>query len=207
MAVGSPDHCDGSLRFLRIRDSDRKQKCHIELGYALTKRLHTVVLVKSGTENDSDITKWLPSNLAGLVQVRFDNSQELPDKLQQKVPQEWFSVKKRLEEPLRLATDLDRAYFKALLWRDPKSPIKASNLVAAAEEFGVSGSSNNSVARFLSRYDEVLQFEDDTMAPQPITRKFYDAWNPHSPATFEEQRIRLDCDYRDWLAKALAIKI
>lgn len=179
---------------------------HIELGYALAKRLRIAVLVKNSKKGDSDITKRLPSNLVGLVQVRFDDCQQLSNELESKIPGDWYSVEKRLENPLRLVTDLDRAYFTALLHRPPDRPIRASELVVAPLQSGVSDSSNNSVAMFLSRYDEVLEIED-LMPPPEIIGRWYDRWTPASPNVFENQRIRLDCDprYRKWLAKALNI--
>jgi len=78
--------------------------------------------------------------------------------------------------------------------------------VVGPNQLGVKGSSNNSAAEFLARFDEVLEILD-LMPPQDDGGEWYDAWNPPSPPEFARQRVRVYNNYREWLAKALGIKL
>jgi hypothetical protein len=164
------------------------RNAHIELGYALAKKLHIalLILIKEGSEENEDITKNLPSDLAGLILVPYETEDEVAEELEKKVPEEWWSVKCRLRPHLQRASALDRAYFWWLLQVPPNKTVEFDSLMVNATQC-VPGSSRPKLASFLREFDEALVIEglDEDVI---------------------HQRIRVDPDYRKWVAKTLGIE-
>jgi hypothetical protein len=164
----------------------KNTNAHIELGYALAKRLHVALLIEKGSKKNSDITKNLPSDLTGLIQVRYETEDEVAESLKKLVPKKWWSVECRLRPHLQRASALDRAYFWWLLQVPPNKTVEFDSLMVNATQC-VPGSSRPKLASFLREFDEALVIEglDEDVI---------------------HQRIRVDPDYREWVAKTLGIE-
>lgn len=179
----------------------RNRNAHIELGYALAKRLRVALLIKTGSEKNRDITKNLPSDLTGLIQVRYETEDEVADSLEEFVPKEWWSVESRLGPVLRQASASDKAYFWWLLAADT---VEFDDLMVKAKQC-VPGSSRTKLASFLRQFDEALVIEG--LTPPEDLPCGSTAWEIDVRQAVIHQKIRVDPDYRDWVAKTLGLEL
>jgi hypothetical protein len=180
------------------------RNAHIELGYALARRLHVALLIEKGSEENRDIVKNLPSNLAGLVQVRYEREDEVAGKLKKSVPEEWWSVESRLGPRLRQASALDKAYFWWLLQVHPDDTVEFDDLVDKAQQY-VPGSSRTKLASFVRQFDEALIIEG--LTPPEDWPCGSTVWKIDVRQAVIHQKIRVDPDYREWVAKTLELEL
>ena len=180
------------------------RNAHIELGYALANNLRAAVLVRDDKEGTNDLTKWLPSDLAGLVQIRFKSADNLADELQRNLPTTWYRTDYRLRELILSATPIERTYLADLLGLRPKQTVIFSNLACAPSLQGIAvgGAANLYVSEFLNRFDEVLDILE--LSPPDLGDQAYDAWQPSWPdKNLDLLNISLDPNYREFVANAL----
>jgi hypothetical protein len=177
-----PELVEGMERsaFCVFETKSQNRNVHIELGYALAKNLNVILLVPDNDEKPDDYREYLPSDLAGLVQIRYKRHEELGKKFEKEIPKRYVSVKDRLRISFQSVTDIDCAYFQILLRANTK--IKFSELVGIA---GIrnSASSNTYLAAFLRKYDEVLV--------------------PYSKCELDSARLRIDEEYKKWICQRL----
>ena len=182
----------------------RNRNAHIELGYALAKGLCVALLIEKGSEKNRDITKNPPSDLTGLIQVRYETEDEVADRLKEFVPKEWWSVESRLGLLLRRASASDKAYFWWLLQARPDHTVEFDDLRVKAHE-RVPGSSREKLASFLRQFDEALVIEGLT-PPEDLPCGSTE-WEIDVRPDVIHQEIRVDPDYREWVAKKLGLKL
>lgn len=182
----------------------KNRNTHIELGYALAKRLRVALLIEKGSEKNKDITKNLPSDLTGLIQVRYKTEDEVADRLEEFVPKEWWSVESRLGPVLRQASASDKAYFWWLLQVPPDDTVEFDDLVDKAQQC-VPGSSRKKLASFLRQFDEALIIEGLTPPEDLLCGST--AWEIDVRQAIIHQKIRVDPDYREWVAKTLELEL
>ncbi len=178
----------------------RNQNAHIELGYALALNLRIVLLIKAKSVSYMKILEHLPSDLAGLVQVRYSHPREIEEKLASNIPSHWFSVTERLETILELRTSLDSAYLRCLLRLPPNNEMKFSGLVSEAK-FYAAESSNGSLVRFLKHYDELVEVRSTLAAGKEASERL----RPRSDeaSKIDSFSIKLYKPYRTWLRRAV----
>lgn len=130
---------------------------HIELGYSLAKNLNVILLVPENEAESGDFRKYLPSDLSGLMQIRYSNIGDLKKKLKTEILRHphYLSVDERLGMALQSVTDIDLSYFKILINLGNNQTIRFSELVGKARVLN-SSSSNTYLADFLRKYDEAI---------------------------------------------------
>lgn len=178
----------------------RNPNVHIELGYALASNLRIALLIREKSGPDTEILQHLPSDLAGLVQVRYSDTGKIEEQLESCIPIHWFSVTERLEAILQRRTSLDYAYLRCLLRLPPTHEMNFSGLVSEAK-FYTAESSNGSLVRFLRSYDELTEVqstEADRKEASESPRS-----GPDEVAKIDHFRIRIHEPYREWLCKAV----
>lgn len=178
------------------------RNAHIELGYALAKRLHVALLIEKGSKKNSDITKNLPSDLAGLILVPYETEDEVAESLKKLVPKKWWSVECRLGSRLRQASASDKAYFTWLLQLPPNGTVEFDGLADGARLYF--DSSRSKLALFVRQFDEALIIEG--LTPPEEFPCGSTEWEVDVYQAVIHQKIRVDPDYRDWVAKALGIE-
>ena len=151
---------------------------HIELGYALARNLNVILLVPKNEEKSGDYRNYLPSDLAGLIQIRYEHIEDLEKKLGEEIPKRYHSVEERLRIALRSVADIDSAYFDILLKLAANQRIRFSELVGMAR-IRNSASSNTCLAQFLRKYDEVMV--------------------PYSECELDSASLGIDEDYKEWI--------
>jgi hypothetical protein len=77
----------------------KNHNTHIELGFALAECLPVALLI-CDKDNARDV---LPADLAGLIQVRYSKIDEIAGQLDKLIPNEWYSVERRLRYRLAVA--------------------------------------------------------------------------------------------------------
>lgn len=174
----------------------KNPNAHIELGIALAQNQQVALLISEKDESQAA----LPVDLAGLIQVRYSKAEKIADQLDKLIPKEWYSVERRLDGLLRVATRLDRFYLEQLLRLDFKKSLLLAYLVGLGEQQHGYGSSNMAVAEFLFRYDELLQV-DGSVPSDDLP------FSPPTPPEFDKQRINLDPNYRDFVATRLGLRL
>jgi len=187
--------------FCVFETATKSPHVHVEIGYALARQLNVLLLL------DKDRPDTLPANLGGAVRIQYDKknlnilvAQQLDNP--KFIPRDWFSVEDRLLMLLKSATPLDRKYFRLLvLSPDPAQYYSVGTLVGSAGQ-ALRGSSNLIVADFLRRFDELIEYKEFEQ------RKPDDLLNiPATPTLFDAQEVRLDKDYRAFLAAELNIPL
>lgn len=176
---------------------------HIELGYALSRSLRVALLIREGSEKEADITKNIPSDLTGLIQIRYKTTENVQGKLESSIPQEWCSVENRLGPILRQASASDRAYFWWLLQASPNDKMQFKALITLAHQ--TSGTASEmSLASFLHRFDEALMIEGVPLSGEPGDED--NEWRPDLSRGAIHQQIQVNPEYRAWVAETLEME-
>lgn len=178
----------------------RNPNAHIELGYALASNLRIVLLIRKKSGSDMEILEHLPSDLAGLVQVRYSDSSEIEEKLESYIPRHWLSVTERLKTILQGRTSLDCAYLSCLLRLPPTHEMNFSGLVSEAK-FYTADSSNGSLVRFLKCYDEFVEVRSTMAARKEASEGQRSGFDEVSK--IDHFSIRLHEPYCKWLRRAV----
>jgi|GEM_PF-2638905 len=168
--------------FCVFETQSQNRNVHIELGYALAKGLNIILLVPE--EKNGSYQRHLPSDLSGLVQIRYKNIDELPSELENELPKRYYSVEERLSANLQNVFEAEKIYFRIIL---EKSTISFSELASQVRTKATVLSDNISLADFIRKYDEALIIEET------------DHW--------DRCKISIDQDYKEWICKKLGISI
>jgi hypothetical protein len=169
----------------------------------LARRLRVALLIHEGSEEKEDITKNIPSDLTGLIQVRYEKIQDVQGKLESSIPREWCSVEDRLGPLLQQASVSDRAYFWWLLQASPNDKMQFKALVTLAQQ--TSGTASEmSLASFLHRFDEALIVEG--LPSSGDGGDADSAWKPDLSRGAIHQQIQVKSNYRAWVAKTLGME-
>ena len=164
--------------FCFFETTTKNRNVHIELGYALAKGLNVILIIPK-----KDL-KHLPSDLSGLVQIRYKNIDDLKSKLETEIPKRYFSVEERLSINLQNISPAERIYFELII---EKKELKFSDLAARVRTKALVLSDNLSLADFIRKYDEMLEIREENQLEGCI--------------------ISIDEDYKEWICKKLGLKI
>lgn len=166
--------------FCVFETESQNRNVHIELGYALAKQLNVILLIPEN--KNGNYQKHLPSDLSGLVQIRYETPNDLSKKLIKEIPEMYYSVEKRLSANLQNVFEAEKIYFGIIL---EKSIISFSELASQVRTKATVLADNISVADFIRKYDEALIIEET------------DHW--------DRCKISIDQGYKEWICKKLGI--
>ncbi len=166
--------------FCVFETKSQNRNVHIELGYALAKQLNVILLIRETKKGSYQ--KHLPSNLSGLVQIRYKNIDELPSKLEKELPKRYYSVEERLSANLQNVSEAEKIYFRIIL---EKSTISFSELPSQVRTKAKVLADNISISDFIRKYDEALEIDEK------------DHW--------DRCIISIDKKYEKWICKKLGI--
>jgi hypothetical protein len=166
--------------FCVFETESKNRNVHIELGYALAKGLNVILIVPE--EENGEYQKHLPSDLSGLLQVRYRNIDNLLGQLREDIPKRYYSVEERLAITLENAYEAEKIYFQIII---NKCQVSLSDLAARVRGKATVLSDNISLADFIRKYDEILVIEEKEQLDKCI--------------------ISIDNDYKEWVCKKLGI--
>jgi len=166
--------------FCVFETESKNRNVHIELGYALAKGLNVILIIPK--EENGKYQKHLPSDLSGLVQIRYKHVNNLLRQLKEKIPKRYYSVEERLSINLENIFQAEKIYFQIII---NKSKVSFSDLAAQVRAKATVLSDNISLADFIRKYDEALIIEEKEQLDKCI--------------------ISIDNDYREWVCKKLVI--
>ena len=167
--------------FCIFETQSQNRNVHIELGYALAKGLNVILIIPEDKKNGYQ--EYLPSDLAGLLQIRYTNPDELAPKLEKEIPARYYSVEERLSIDLQNISITEKIYFQIILER---KTISFSELVAKAHTKAIISSDNIYLANFIRKYDEALMID---------RTDHLDRYN-----------ISIDPDYKEFICRKLGLK-
>ena len=104
---------------------------------------------------------------------------------------------------LQRASALDRAYFWWLL--QSNNTVEFDDLVDKAEQCVPGSSSRKKLASFLGQFDEALIIEG--LTPSEDLPCGSTVWETAVRRSLIHQKIRVDPDYREWVAKTLELEL
>lgn len=163
--------------FCVFETQTQNRNVHIELGYALANGLNVILIIP---EKDGDYQKHLPSDLSGLMQMRYKDIEDLKSKLKTQIRKRYYSVEERLSINLQNIFPAEKIYFKVII---EKKEVKFSDLAARVRTKAMVLSDNLSLADFIRKYDEMLEIREENQLEGCI--------------------ISIDEDYKEWICKKL----
>jgi hypothetical protein len=166
--------------FCVFETESKNRNVHIELGYALAKGLNVILIIPE--EQNGKYQKHLPSNLSGLVQIRYKDLNNLLRQLKEEIPKRYYSVEERLSINLENMFEAEKIYFQIII---NKSQVSFSDLAAQVRAKATVLSDNISLADFIRKYDEALIIEEKEQ--------------------LDKCKISIDNDYKEWVCKKLGI--
>ena len=166
--------------FCVFETRSQNRNVHIELGYALANGLNVILVIP---EENGDYQKHLPSDLSGLVQMRYENIEDLNLKLRTDIPKRYYSVEERLSINLQNIFPAEKIYFEVII---EVKKVKLSDLATRIRTKAMVAADNLSLADFIRKYDEILEIgEKDQL---------------------EDCMISIDKDYSEYICKKLGLK-
>jgi len=165
--------------FCVFETQTQNRNVHVELGYALANGLNVILIIP---EKNEDYQKYLPSDLSGLMQIRYKDVEDLNLKLKIEIPKRYYSVEERLSINLQNIFPAEKTYFKIVI---EKKEVKFSDLAAQVRTRAMVLSDNLSLSDFIRKYDEILEIREDNQ--------------------LEDCIISIDKDYMEWIREKLGL--